>query len=87
MIPWLLNSGVLLAIFYLFYLLFMRKNTFFRFNRIAIFVGSAICFILPLINVGSFLPTEAMPRIELPTLVVGGDLPLEARAINWKNIL
>ncbi len=88
MIPWLLKSGVLLAIFYLFYLLFMRKSTFFRFNRIAIFVGSAICFILPLINVGSFLPTEAMPRIELPTLVVGGDLPLEApSAINWKNIL
>jgi TonB family protein len=88
MIPWLLKSGVLLAIFYLFYLLFMRKNTFFRFNRIAIFVGSAICFILPLINVGSFLPTEAMPRIELPTLVVGGELPLEApSAINWKNIL
>lgn len=88
MIAWLFKSGLLLALFYLFYLLFMRKSTFFRFNRIAIFVGTAICFILPLINFGSILPTEAVLKIELPTLIVGGDLPQEATsAINWRNIL
>ncbi len=88
MIAWLFKSGLLLALFYLFYMLFMRKSTFFRFNRIAIFIGTAICFILPLINFGSILPTEAVLKIELPTLIVGADLTQEAPgAINWRNIL
>lgn len=89
MIPWLLKSGLLLALFYLFYLLFMRKTTFFRFNRIVIFIGTAICLLLPLFDFGSVVPVEAMPRIELPPLVVGGEASgEEANAlISWKYIL
>ncbi|HPH53199.1 MAG TPA: M56 family metallopeptidase [Bacteroidales bacterium] len=89
MIPWLLKSGLLLALFYLFYLLFMRKTTFFRFNRIVIFIGTAICLLLPLFDFGSVVPVEAMPRIELPPLVVGGEASgEEANAlISWKLIL
>ncbi|HQA93154.1 MAG TPA: M56 family metallopeptidase [Bacteroidales bacterium] len=89
MIPWLLKSGLLLALFYLFYLLFMRKTTFFHFNRIVIFIGTAICLLLPLFDFGSVVPVEAMPRIELPPLVVGGEASGETAnaVLSWKYIL
>ena len=55
MTAYLLKSALLLAVFYAFFLLFMRKTTFFRFNRMALLAGpryaccclfseSAVCF-------------------------------------------
>ena len=45
------RSGLYLGVFYAFYLLVMRRTTFFRFNRIALLAGSAICAVLPLLRV------------------------------------
>ncbi len=42
------RSGLYLAVFYAFYLLVMRRTTFFRFNRIALLAGSVACAVLPL---------------------------------------
>ena len=88
MIPWLLKSGLLLALFYLFYLLFMRKSTFFVFNRIILSLGGSICFLLPLFDFSAIAPIEVMPIIQLPTLVVNGQgAGVEANTLNWNSIL
>ena len=48
---YLLKSTVYLSVFYLFFLLVMRRTTFFRFNRSVLLAGSAVCLLLPLLLV------------------------------------
>ena len=45
------RSGLYLAVFYTFYLLVMRRTTFYRFNRIAMLAGSVVCALLPMLRV------------------------------------
>ena len=45
------RSGLYLGVFYAFYLLVMRRTTFFRLNRLALLLGSAACALLPLLRV------------------------------------
>jgi len=47
------RSGLYLGVFYAFYLLVMRRTTFFRFNRIAMLAGSVACALLPVLRVRS----------------------------------
>ncbi len=49
--PFLLYIGrasLYLAIFYAFFLLVMRKTSFFRFNRAVLLIGTVVCHVLPL---------------------------------------
>ena len=50
---YMLRSGLYLGVFYAFYLLVMRRTTFFRLNRLALLLGSALCALLPLLRVRS----------------------------------
>lgn len=50
---YMLRSGLYLSVFYAFYLLVMRRTTFFRLNRLALLLGSALCALLPLLQVRS----------------------------------
>ena len=45
------RSSLYLAIFYSFFLLVMRRTTFFRLNRILLLVGTLACFLLPLLRI------------------------------------
>ena len=45
------RSSLYLALFYAFFLLVMRRTTFFRLNRILLLVGTLICFLLPIFRV------------------------------------
>ncbi len=55
-LAYFLKSAIVLALFYGFYWSFLRKETFFRFNRYY-FIGSMISSLfLPLINIGTLLP-------------------------------
>ena len=54
MTPFLLyiaRAGLYLALFYAFYLLVMRRATFFRLNRVLLLAGSYLCLILPLFRI------------------------------------
>ena len=44
------RSSLYLAIFYAFFLLVMRRTSLFRFNRIMLLAGSAVCFVLPFVR-------------------------------------
>ncbi|MBO4755978.1 MAG: hypothetical protein J5519_04375, partial [Bacteroidales bacterium] len=45
------RSGLYLSLFYAFFLLVMRHTTLFRFNRIVLLAGSALCLVLPFIKI------------------------------------
>ena len=52
MTPFLLyigRAGLYLGLFYAFYLLVMRRTTFFRLNRVLLLAGSYLCLLLPFI--------------------------------------
>ena len=50
MIAYIVTSGLLLSVFYAFFMLLMRKTTFFTFNRFSLMAGSLLCLALPLIH-------------------------------------
>ena len=50
---YILRSGLYLGVFYAFYLLVMRRTTFFRLNRVVLLAGSMLCALLPLLRVRS----------------------------------
>jgi len=101
MTVWILKSTLLLTAFYAFFMLFMRKTTFFRFNRIVLLAGTAVCMLLPLIkfNIGSvaaMLGLHApdvvlqLPQIVLPEVLVTGNPSGEmetAGSFNWALLL
>ena len=65
MTPFLLyigRSSLYLALFYAFFLLVMRRTTFFRLNRILLLAGTVACFLLPLLR---------LRTVEVPLLLVG----------------
>ena len=51
LIPYIFKSTLYLSVFYAFYMLVMRKTTFFRLNRVAFLTGTLFCMILPFINI------------------------------------
>lgn len=103
MTVWILKSTLLLTAFYAFFMLFMRKTTFFRFNRIVLLAGTAVCMLLPLIkfNIGSvaaMLGLHApdvvlqLPRIVIPEVLVTGSPEAEGTAVSkgffdWSTLL
>lgn len=77
---YLLKSTLLLAVFYAFFLLVMRRSGWFRFNRFTLLAGSVVCLLLPLIPVRLHTPTVYSTWIE-PVVVVAyaeGGSPVEA---------
>ncbi len=64
-IVYFIRSSVTLAVFYLFYVLFLRKETFFRFNRFYFLGGMIISLLLPLVDLSVLLPggTSAPVRV------------------------
>lgn len=72
MSPFLLyiaRAGLYLGLFYAFYLLLMRRTTFFRLNRTLLLSGSYLCLLLPLIRLRSVSTVVGVPE---PTLVDAG---------------
>ena len=65
MTPFLLyiaRSSLYLALFYAFFLLVMRRTTFFRLNRVLLLAGTLLCFLLPWLRVRT---------VEVPLLTAG----------------
>lgn len=44
---YLIKSTVYLGLFYAFFMIAMRRTTFFRFNRLMLLVGTFVCMLLP----------------------------------------
>ena len=56
---YLLKLSISLAIIWLFYQLMLRRLTFYNLNRWYLLGYSLLCFVIPLINIGSLLEKES----------------------------
>ena len=90
MTPFLLyvaRCGLYLGLFYTFYLLVMRRTTFFRLNRALLLAGSYLCLLLPLIR----LRTVTETRVASTLTMVGSGAETASQAalagFPWKSVL
>ena len=81
------RTGLYLSLFYAFYLLVMRRSTFFRLNRVLLLAGSYLCLVLPLIPVRN--AGASVAAAELATVDIGGlsAEPVIQTVFPWKEIL
>ena len=88
---WILKTALLLAGFYSFFMLFMRKTTLFRLNRVILLTGTVLCLLLPLVRINVELSgplTEYLPvRIVLPEMVVSEGVGAEEAGFDWMHLL
>lgn len=86
MIGYLIKSGVLLTVFYAFFILFMRRTTFFRFNRIMLLLGTAICMLIPVVDINVPAIANNIPHIVIPEVYVGnGIVDSSSFILDWKT--
>lgn len=81
------RAGLYLSLFYAFYLLVMRRTTFFRLNRALLLSGSYLCLLLPLIPLRKASASAVASQL---TLVGVGESAVElpsAGAPLWKELL
>ena len=79
------RAGLYLSLFYAFYLLVMRRTTFFKLNRALLLAGSYICLLLPLIR----LRTVSVTLAAEPLTMVAADEETGAAqaAFPWLTVL
>ena len=90
MTPFLLyigRAGLYLGLFYAFYLLVMRRTTFFRFNRVLLLAGSYLCLLLPFIPLRTVSASALSSELTM-TGVGAADISRELSAsFPWKEAL
>ena len=86
------RAGLYLSLLHAFYLLLMRRTTFFRLNRVLLLLGSYLCLLLPFVR----LRTVSVPlgqAIEAVAVQAGVAAPAigvsagPSAAISWQEIL
>ena len=90
MSPFLLyiaRAGLYLGLFFAFYLLVMRRTTFFRLNRVILLAGSYLCLLLPFIRLRTV--AAAAFASELTMVAVGAESGSTAApaAFPWWELL
>ncbi|MGM9781703.1 MAG: TonB family protein [Candidatus Cryptobacteroides sp.] len=90
MSPFLLyiaRAGLYLSLFYAFFLLVMRRTSFFRLNRVLLMAGSYLCLLLPLIRLRTVASSAGAADL---AMVAAGSETAAATAsstISWPGIL
>ena len=86
-ILYIIKSTLYLSVFYTFFMLVMRKTTFFRLNRIAFITGTFLCLGLPFIDIS--LPEHVgmnMPITIIENALIGPEsepIMLEGALVSW----
>ena len=92
---YLLNSTLLLAVFDAFFLLVMRRTEHFRFNRVVLLAGSAVCLLLPLLPLHVSVPTVYSEWLAPAVVGVGDGVQAPAALVSaaapaglpWRSFL
>ena len=93
MLAYAIKSAIFLSIMYIPYMLILRKESFFHFNRILLVCIMLLSLILPLCDFHSLSieinPIQhGMTTIILPTVTVGAEEEMPVSdSINWINIM
>ena len=94
LILYIIKATLYISVFQSFYLLVMRKTTFFRLNRIVFLAGTFLCLALPFVKI--HMPVESAvispialieeaistEPMSLPAAVVGAEAP-----VNWSRLM
>lgn len=79
----LIESGISLAVFYIVYLIFLRKDTFFNRNRTFLTASILLSVLIPLIRIPlSSAPIALMPVIQLDELLIRANSSTPAEAFS-----
>src|SRR5688572_13298098 len=62
LIPYIIKLSISLSIVYLFYLLCLRRLTFYTWNRWYLLLYTMICFIIPFVSLYSLFPKPAIEQ-------------------------
>ena len=92
MSPFLLyiaRAGLYLSLFYAFYLLVMRRTTFFRLNRVLLLAGSYLCLLLPIIRLRTATEATGVAQtLTIQSVAVGEPAEMTLRAaFPWQDVL
>ena len=90
MSPFLLyiaRAGLYLSLFFAFYLLVMRRTTFFRLNRVLLLAGSYLCLLLPFIRLRSVSAASFASQLIMVGTGAESDIPSQAPAFPWQEVL
>ena len=94
LILYIIKATLYISVFQSFYLLVMRKTTFFRLNRIVFLAGTFLCLALPFVKIQMPLESAVISPIalieeaisaepmSLPAAVVGAEAP-----VNWSRLM
>jgi hypothetical protein len=83
-LQYLLESGACLAIFYLIYWAFLKKETFFEFNRFFLMLSIPLSFVIPLLNITSPIRTSAVLE---KTYIAGLTAESQGQLFSFSDIL
>ena len=86
-LSYIARGGLYAGLFYAFYLLVMRRATFFRLNRMLLLAGSYLCLLLPVIRLRT--ATSSVVVSDLTLVAAGAEAGEQAiqAAIPWKEVL
>ena len=62
---YIVRAGLYLGLFYAFYLLVMRRTTFFRLNRVLLLCGSFLCLMLPFFRLRSVVTAGVASELSM----------------------
>ena len=96
-IVFIYESGICLAVLFAMYWLFLRKETYFRFNRFYLLSTLVVAFVLPLANLGVFENSNEVSAlrgisnfsetINIPAVTITqGSENLSTSSYNWRGI-
>ena len=85
-LPYIGRAGLYLGLFYAFYLLMMRRTTFFRLNRVLLLTGSYMCLLLPFVRLRTVSATVVASGLTMVS--AGGEAESAAAVVfPWKELL
>ena len=93
MTPFLLyiaRAGLYLSLFYVFYLLVMRRTSFFRLNRILLLAGSYLCLLLPFVRLRTVTAVAAASELTMVGMRTETTVPMTSEtsaAFPWPELL
>ena len=90
MSPFLLyiaRAGLYLSLFYAFYLLVMRRTTFFRLNRVLLLAGSYFCFLLPFIRLRTVRAASIASNLTILAVGTESESVATPASFPWQEIL
>ena len=72
MTAYIIESGAMLSLLYVFLILYMRKTTFFKLNRLIFIAGTVLCLIMPLADINTRIASESpIPLINITAAITG----------------